>query len=133
MPGRILGAATSASCAETATLDYVATSVTQPIYIAVNPGIVTWLGGRQRVNGGAGAQVTFVKCASGVAPANGVALHTGIFDASTGGTADANQVLTLSTNQAALTLAPGDCVMAVFAGTLTAAVGLIQCVVEPLT
>lgn len=132
MGGRVLGAATSQSCGDTVTLPYIATSVTQPVFIATYPCVVTGIQGRQRVNGGSGAQITFAKSGSGVTAANGVLLHTGIFDASTGGTADANQVLTLTTNSAALTMAPGDAIMAIFAGTLTAAVGMVQVFIEPL-
>jgi hypothetical protein len=133
MGGRNLGVATSQSCAEIVTLDYIATSVTQPMFVAAFPCICTGLTGRQRVNGGSGAQITFYKCASGVAAANGVLLHSGIFDASTGGTADANQFLTLVTDQTKLTFAPGDALMCLIAGTMTAAVGMVQGVFEPLT
>jgi hypothetical protein len=131
--GRMLGSVNSASCSETVTLDYIATTVTQPMFVASIPCVLTSITGRQRVNGGSGAQMTFYKCASGVAAANGVLLHSGIFDASTGGTADANQFLTLVTDQTKLTFAPGDALMVLVGGTMTAAVGMVQGVFEPLT
>ena len=133
MPGRILGAATSSSCGESIQFNYVATSVTQCIYIAQNPMVVTGISGRQRVNGGSGAQITFAKTPNGVASGNGTLLHTGIFDASTGGTADANQILALTTNANALILNAGDSISMIIGGTMTSAVGYVQVFIEPLT
>jgi len=132
MGGRVLGAATSQSVAECVTFPYIATTVTQALYIATYPCIVTGIQGRQRVNGGSGAQITFYKAPNKVAAASGSLLHSGIFDASTGGTADANQVLTLVSDQSVLTLAPGDSVSAVIGGTMTSAVGMVQLFIEPL-
>lgn len=133
MGGRTLGVATSQSCAEVINIPYAASSVTQAVYIAQYPGIVTGIMGRQRVNGGSGAQATFYKCASGVAAASGTLLHSGIFDASTGGTADANQTLTLVPDTTKLTLGVGDSINIVWGGTLTSAVGMCQVVIEPLS
>ena len=134
MPGRTLGVATSGSCAEVVTIMYTASSVTQAVAIPPYPCIVTSISGRQRVNGGSGAQATFYKCESGQAAASGKILHSGIFDASSAGTADANQNLTLVSDQNTLTFdGAEDSLNIVWGGTLTSAVGFVQVVFEPLS
>lgn len=133
MTGRVLGAATSKSVGETINIQYTASSVTQAVFIATQPMVVTGIAGRQRVNGGSGATIKFYKAPSGTAAASGVQLDSGAgFDASTGGTADANQTLGLSTVGGALTLDVGDSINIVVSGTMTSAVGLVQVFVEPL-
>lgn len=131
MGGRTLGVATAESCAEFVAVPYIATTVTQAVFIAEFPCIVSKISGRQRVNGGSGAQMVFYKCASGVAAASGTLLHSGVFDASSAGTADANQSLTMAIRDNR-TLNIGDSINMVVSGTMTSAVGFIQLTVEPL-
>ena len=134
MTGRALGLATSQSVGETINIPYTATTVTQAVYIATQPMLVTGIAGRQRVNGGSGATIKFYKAPSGTAAASGTQLDSGAgFDASSGGTADANQTIGLSTVGGALQLAVGDSVNIVVSGTMTSAVGVVQVFVEPLT
>lgn len=132
MTGRVLGAATAQDCSTVIDFSYTATTVTQAIFIASYPCQVVDIRGRQRVNGGASAAINFFKSPSGTTAANGTALNVGAFDASSAGTADANQVLALSVVNNALVLAAGDSINIVVSGTMTSAVGYIQVTLEPM-
>lgn len=131
MPGRMLGVVDSAMCQQNINFDYTAALVTQKFFVAVRPSIVVDIRGVTRVAGSGGAcTVAFFKAASGVAVGSGVALNTGSYNLV--GTADTNQVLTLVTDQTALTLQPGDSIGYVLTGTATSAVGTFAVTIEPV-
>lgn len=111
---------------------YMATSVDMVMFTATRACVVTGIVGRVDTAGtDAGAVTATVrKCASGTAIASGVALHSGTFNLK--GTANANQVLTLSTTEGALRLAAGDSIAIDFTGVLTAAAGCISVTCAPL-
>ncbi len=127
-----LGASNSTSCAKEICLQYIATLVTQAIFVAPWPCIVTHIVGRPRVAGSDGSAVTlsFYKAADGVAVASGTLLHSGTYDMK--GTADTNQELTLVSDRDSLTLAAGDSIGYALTGTATAAVGTVTVTVEPV-
>lgn len=131
MTGRVFGAATAQACSEFIQLNYIATLVTQKIWVAPYPCVVTDIRGATRVAGSGGAcSIQFFKAASAVAVGSGTLLHSGTFDLV--GTADTNQVLTLVNNPASLQLAAGDAIGYVLTGTATSAVGTVGITVEPL-
>ena len=68
--------------------------------------------------------------ATTVAIGSGTALHTGTFDIV--GTADANQVVSLSATVADVTLAAGDSIGYVLTGTATSAVGNVTITLVPV-
>ena len=133
MPGRALGVATSQSCGETISLPYVATTVSQHIFIATIPCILTSISYRIRVGSSSGT-ATVVKCASGTAPASGTAI-TAALDISTTPTADTTLTAALiaGNNNANVMLNAGDSIAVVFAGSMTSGVGLVQVFIEPQT
>lgn len=130
MTGRVLGVSTAQNCSEYVQYNYTSALVTQCIWVSAYPCIVTDIRGRVRVQGSGGAcTVAFFKVPSGTAVASGTALHSGSFNLV--GTVDTNQVLTLVTDQTALTLAAGDGIGYVLTGTATSAVGTFGIAVEP--
>jgi hypothetical protein len=133
MPGRALGVATSQSCGESPALFYVATTVTQYLFIATIPVICTGFVVRIRVGSTSGT-VTLVKCPSGTAPASGTALSLAV-DISATPTADTtiNVPLIVGNNNANVTLNAGDALGLVFAGTMTSGIGIAQVFIEPVT
>jgi hypothetical protein len=133
MPGRTLGVATSQSAGETVQVPYTSSSVSQEVYIAVIPCFLTAVSYRIRVASTSGT-VQVVKCGAGVAPANGIAI-TAALDISATPAADTTftAALTQGNNNVNTTLAPGDSIALVFAGTLTNGVGLVQMFFEPQT
>lgn len=132
MSGRSLGVANSQSCATTVQVPYTASSVTQAVFIAKIPCVVTGIDYRQRVASTSGT-AQFYKAASGVAAASGSALHSTAFDLSNAVTVDTNYSATLVSDSKALTLSPGDSINVVFGGTMTNGVGYLQVFVEPLS
>lgn len=129
---RALGVANSTSQAKTIQINYIATSVTQAVWIAPWPCIVTHINGRPRVAGTDGSAVTFsfYKVPDKTAVASGTLLHTGTYDLK--GTADTNQSIALVTNSDSLTLAKGDAIGYALTGTATNAVGTVTVTVEPI-
>jgi hypothetical protein len=84
------------------------------------------------VNGGAGATIDLVKCATGTTPASGVSTLGSTFALSAG--ADTSQTKTrnagqLSSTLSRLSLIPGDSLAVVYAGTLTGLLG-VACTVR---
>lgn len=112
-------------------MNYTASMVTQSIYTASRAVRVKSIIGRPRVAGSGGAcTLAFFKAASGVAVGSGTALHTGSFNVV--GTADTNQVLSLSATVSDVTLAAGDSIGYVLTGTPTSAVGNLTVTVVPV-
>ncbi len=111
--------------------DWIATSVDQAFFIATRPYVVKAITARPRVVGSDTGAVTAAikKAASATAPASGTALHSGTINLK--GTADTNQVLTLSTTASDLQIAAGDAICIDFTGTLTAAVGTVTVALSP--
>ena len=111
---------------------YVATSVDMTVFTASRACVVTGLTGRVDTAGTDASAVTAQvrKVPSGTALTGGTVLHTGTYTLK--GTANANQVLTLSTTEGALRLAAGDSVVVDFTGVLTAAAGCISVTLAPL-
>ena len=111
---------------------YVATSVDMTVFTASRACVVTGLTGRVDTAGTDASAVTAQvrKVPSGTALTGGTVLHTGTYNLK--GTANANQVLTLSTTEGALRLAAGDSVVVDFTGVLTAAAGCISVTLAPL-
>ena len=129
---KMLGTANSTSCAKSIDVNYIATLVTQSVFVAPWPCVVTHILGKPQVAGtnGSAVSLSFYKCADGVAPASGTILHSGSFNLK--GTIYTNQELTLVGNQDTLTLNTGDAIAYVLTGTATSAVGNIQIFVEPI-
>ena len=129
---KMLGTANSTSAAKCIDFNYIATVVTQGIFVAPWPCVVSHILGRPQVAGtnGSACSLSFYKCANGIAPASGTVLHSGSYDMK--GTIYTNQELTLVGNQDTLTLNTGDGVAVVLTGTATAAIGVIQLIVEPI-
>ena len=130
---RSLGIPTSTTCGGTVDFGYTASSVTQGVFTAAYPVIVTQIYGRPTVAGTGGAcSLSFYKAPSGVAMASGTLLHSSSFDLT--GTINVNQELSanLVTNQASLTLNEGDSLGYVLTGTPTSAVGHVTIAFEPL-
>ena len=131
MTGRVFGAATAQACSEFIQLNYTSELVTQAIWVAPYPCVVTDIRGRTRVAGSGGAcTIQFFKAPNGTAVGSGSLLHSGSFNLV--GTADTNQVLTLVTDPTVLQLAAGDSIGYVLTGTATNAVGTVNVTVEPL-
>jgi hypothetical protein len=128
-----LGVANSTSYAKSVDFNYISTIVTQAIFVAPWPCIVTHIYGRPRVAGSDGSAVSlsFYKAGDGVAVGSGTLLHSGSYNMK--GTADTFQHLTLVTDPTVLTLNKGDAIGFVLTGTATAAVGVINVFVEPLS
>ena len=133
MPGRVLGAATSGSVGETIGFYYTSSTVTQAIYVATFPMLITDVRLRIRVGSTSGT-ATIYKAPSGTAAASGTQL-TGSIDLSATPTADTTIIVPLlgSAGMAGFTMAPGDSIAVVIAGTMTNGVGVLQVYVEPLT
>jgi hypothetical protein len=137
--GRILGSTNATWVSEVITVPYVATTVTQTVFIATQPMVVTDIRGRIRVVSTGACRISFYKVPSGTAVGSGTLLHAadslagGAFDLTSGtaGAVDTNQVINLTTTQAAITLAPGDGIGLLFTGTQTSAVGMVQITLEP--
>lgn len=129
---KTLGVANSTSAAKSIDFNYIATIVTQTIFVAPWPCVVTHIIGRPRVAGtdGSACSLSFYKAGNGVAVGSGTLLHSGVYDMK--GTADTNQELTLVGNLDSLTLKAGDSVGFVLTGTATSAVGQITMSVEPI-
>lgn len=129
---RALGVETSTTCAKTIQYNYISTLVTQAIWVAPWPCIVTHIQGRPRVAGSDGSAVSlsFYKVPDATAVASGTLLHTGSYDMK--GTADTNQTLTLVGNADSLTLKAGDALGYALTGTATSAVGTVTVTVEPI-
>jgi uncharacterized membrane protein len=128
MPGRVLGAMTSQSCGETIGFPYIATTVTQAVFVATIQCVVTSIVLRIRVGSTSGT-ATFYKAPSGTAAASGTAI-TGSIDLSTTPAADTTIVVPLLAGPG-LTFNPGDSIAVVIAGTMTSGVGLLQVFLEP--
>jgi hypothetical protein len=129
----MMGVPTSTTCGGTVDMQYTASMVTQTIFTAGNPVIVTQIYGRPRVAGSGGAcTLSFYKVPNGVAVASGTLLHSSSFNVA--GTADTIQELTanLVTNLDSLTLQETDSIGYVLSGTPTSAVGHITICLEPL-
>ena len=111
---------------------YMATSVDMVMFTASRACVVTGIIGRVDTAGtDAGAVTAQVrKVSSGTALTAGTVLHTGTYNLK--GTANANQVLALSTTDGALRLAAGDSIAIDFTGVLTAAAGCISVTCAPL-
>ena len=133
MPGRALGVMTSQSCGETLQLLYIATTVSQHLFIATIPCILTAVTYRIRVGSSSGT-FQIVKCPTGTAPANGTVITSAI-DISATPTADTTltAALTVGNNSSNVTLNTGDSLAVVIGGTMTSGVGLIQLFVEPVS
>jgi len=129
---RQLGGANATSMSKFVQLNYIASLITQPFFVAPFPCIVTAIQGRPIVAGTDGSAVTlaFWKAPSGTALASGTQLHSGSYDMK--GTIDVNQTLTLVGNLDSLTLNAGDCIGYVLTGTATAAIGTITVTLEPV-
>jgi len=128
---RNMGVSNATRASKFITVPYIASLVTQKVFVAPFPCIVTGIVGVPRVAGSGGAcTVQFWKAASGVAVASGTLLHSGTYDLV--GTADINQDLTLVGSQTARTLAAGDSIGYVLTGTATSAVGAITITLEPV-
>jgi hypothetical protein len=130
MPGRILGVAQSQSCGETIGVLYIATTVTQALFIATIPCFLTAVALRIRVGSTSGT-ATLYKAPSGTAAASGTALTASI-DLSTTPTADTTINVPLIQGPG-LALNPGDSIAVVIGGTMTSGVGLLQLFIEPQT
>ena len=103
--------------------EWIATSVDKVFFVATRKYRVRGITARVTVAGiDAGAVTAQVrKVASATAITGGTLLHTGTINLK--GTADTNQVLTLSATAADLEIATGDSIALDFAGTLTSATG----------
>lgn len=131
MTGRVMGIPSGSTLSEYIQLNYISTLVTQAIFVAPYPCIVTGIQGRPRVAGSGGAcSIKFYKAPSGTAVGSGTLLHSGTYDLV--GTADTNQTLTMVTDQSAVTLAAGDSIGYVLTGTATSAVGTVVVTIEPV-
>jgi hypothetical protein len=137
--GRMLGSVRADWVGEVVSVPYVATTVTQVVFVATQSMVVTDIRGRIRVVSSSACRCSFYHVANGQTVGNGILLHAadslagGAFDLTSGtvGATDTNQVINLTTNTAALTLAPGDAIGLLFTGTQTNAVGLVQITLEP--
>lgn len=130
---KTFGTSTSTRSAKVIDMNYTSALVTQSIFVAPWPCIVSHIRGRPRVAGSDGSAVSlsFFKVPNGIAVGSGTLLHSGSYDMK--GTADTNQLLTLVSNTDSLTLAAGDAIGYVLTGTATNAVGCITVTVEPIS
>jgi hypothetical protein len=139
MSDRIMGSPMARWMSETVTVSYVATSVTQTIYIAPQKMTVIQIIGRIRVVSSGACRFSFYKVPSGVAVGSGTLLHAadslagGAFDLTAGTVAaDNNQVIPLVSNSSGvLDLQPGDGIGILITGTQTNSVGVVQITLEP--
>lgn len=113
--------------------EWLAASVDKPILVATRAYRVKYIIARVTV---AGTDTTtpvpiavVKKAASGTAIASGTALHSSSINLR--GTADTNQVLTLSTTSTDLDIAAGDAIGLDLSGTLTAATGVVSIGLSP--
>lgn len=114
-----------------ASLPYTATIANGSFFVADRAYVVKAIRGRVDVAGTGGACTAVIrKAPSGTAGTSGTALHSGSYNLV--GTANANQVLTLSTTEGALRLAAGDCLFFHLTGTPTSAVGSLSVTLAPL-
>lgn len=128
---RTLGTANATSNSKFITVNYIASLVTQKVFVAPIALRVTAIEGVTRVAGSGGAcTAAFYKVGDGIAVASGTLLHSGSFNLV--GTADTNQYLSLVNNSDSLTLAPGDALGYVLTGTATDAVGSVTITMEPV-
>lgn len=112
------------------TINYVATTPDCTFFQADRAYVVKAIRGRVDVAGTGGAcTVQIRKTPTATAPASGTILHSGTYNIV--GTAQANQVLTLSTTVGDLLLAPGDALSYDVTGTATSAVGSITVHLSP--
>jgi tetrahydromethanopterin S-methyltransferase subunit H len=130
--GRTRGVATAVDEAKVVTFNYVAALVTQKFFTAAAPMLVVDITVTPRVAGNDAGVVNlaFFKAASGVAVGSGTPI-TAAAAANLKGTADVNQVLTLVSDPAALTMQVGDSLGYVLTGTATLAVGCVTVTLEP--
>ena len=130
---RTIGTPQYSDCGESPSLMYVATTVTQVMFIATVPVFITQLAYRIRVASTSGTAV-FYKVPSGTAVGSGTAI-SGTVDL--GSTPAADTVFPISFltapvgNNPGILLNPGDSIGVVFGGTMTSGVGLLQAFVEP--
>ena len=112
--------------------EWIATSVDKVFFTATRKYRARGLTARVTVAGTDAGAVTAVvrKVASGTAIGSGTLLHTGTINLK--GTADTNQVLTLSTTAADLELAAGDSLVLDFTGVLTGATGAVTANLIPV-
>lgn len=112
-------------------MTYNASSVDASYFVAPRGYRVKYIIGRVTAAGTNGSAVTAAvkKAPSGTAIASGTALHSSTMDLK--GTADTNQVLTLSTTSTDLDIAAGDAIGIDFTGTLTSATGVITVALAP--
>ena len=130
MGSRSLGVADSSDAQKYVIVNYIATLVTQKVFVAPRKLIVVSIMGATRVAGSGGAcSIQFWKAASAVAVGSGTLLHAGTFDLV--GTADTNQSLVLVSSPATV-LNPGDSLGYVLTGTATSAVGSVTITLEPI-
>lgn len=129
--GVTLGVNTAAASNKYINFNYIATLVTQKVFIAPLACRVTGIYGATRVAGSGGAcTLSFYKVPDGTAVASGTLLHSGSYNMV--GTADTNQYLTLVNDPSVLLLNVGDAIGYVLTGTATSAVGTITIAVEPV-
>ncbi len=115
-----------------ATFAWDGASVDRAFFLAGRAYRVKSISARVRVVGSDAGAVTaeIRKAGSTVAPASGTILHSGTINLK--GTADTNQAITLVTTAATLALAAGDALVIDFTGVLTAAIGLVTVLLEPI-
>jgi hypothetical protein len=108
-----------------ASSEWAAASVDKRFFTATREYIVTAISATVTVAGTDAGAVTLTvrKVPSGTVITSGTALHTGTVNLK--GTADTKQDLTLSATPSDLLLAAGDSLACDFAGTLTAATGVL--------
>lgn len=131
--GRALGVADSQALCQYIVEPYIATLVTQKIWVSPGAYRVSSIVVCPRVSGNNGSAVTlaFYKSASAIAVGSGTILHYSTADLK--GTADTNQTLILVPNgTGVLDLVAGDSLGYVLTGTATAAVGVIVITVSPI-
>jgi hypothetical protein len=127
---RVFGAEAANRIADPLCFEFISTVVTQNLYIARFPQIVTDICGVMTTAGTGGAcTFSFYKCTGTQTPAQGVLLHIGTFNLV--GTINTVQNLTLTTTPANLQINVGDRLAVVLTGTATSAVGMIEITVEP--
>lgn len=111
---------------------YQAASVDVAFFVANRAVRVNTIVARVTVAGSDASAVTVVvrKVPSGTAITAGTALHSG--SANLKGTADTNQVLTISTTASDMVLAAGDALVLDFTGVLTLATGVVSVGMSPV-
>ena len=130
---RTIGTPQYSDCGESPSLMYVATTVTQVMFIATVPVYVTQMYYRIRVASTSGT-ATFYKVPSGTAVGSGTAISA---STDLGSTPAADTVLNIPLlsavvgNAPGVLLNPGESLGVVIGGTMTNGVGLLQAFVEP--